>query len=304
MKKKLDLPPPVVNLAAQQDGVVGFDQFCELGGPRAVLRRLVRDGIWVRVSCGIYATSPNPSWRGYAWAGVLIAGDGSVVGGRAAGHLHGFWEAPSSIDVWCGAKIARTDGPWRFRRGSRPGYGSPPRVGHATAALESASDEDGDEVMGALYGALNSGRTSVASLRAGLQAAGPLRHRKLIDQALTMASEGSESLLEERFIKLARSHGLPPLRQQASLLASTRCDVLFEAYGVVVELDGRLGHLGRGAFRDAERDNAHVLAGRTTLRFGWYDVVHRPCHVSSLVAEVLKARGWQGNVRRCRRCSR
>ncbi|WP_255556377.1 DUF559 domain-containing protein [Tessaracoccus palaemonis] len=70
----------------------------------------------------------------------------------------------------------------------------------------------------------------------------------------------------------------------------------------MVELDGRLGHTGQGAFRDATRDNLHATAGWVTLRFGWADVSRDPCKVARLVASVLGARGWAGVMRRCRRC--
>jgi hypothetical protein len=80
-------------------------------------------------------------------------------------------------------------------------------------------------------------------------------------------------------------------------------DVGYDAYGLLVELDGRLGHEGAGRFRDMERDNRFVLGGLTTLRYGWFDVVDHPCLVAAQVGQMLIARGWLGLPARCERCA-
>jgi hypothetical protein len=72
----------------------------------------------------------------------------------------------------------------------------------------------------------------------------------------------------------------------------------------LVELDGRLGHEGMDRFRDMERDNRFALVDWTTLRYGWYDVVERPCEVATQVAQLLMSRGWPGTPTCCPRCAR
>jgi hypothetical protein len=52
-------------------------------------------------------------------------------------------------------------------------------------------------------------------------------------------------------------------------------------------------------FRDHRRDNAAVVAGGRVLRYGYTDVVERPCAVAREVASVLAAAGWVGRARRC-----
>lgn len=69
-----------------------------------------------------------------------------------------------------------------------------------------------------------------------------------------------------------------------------------------MELDGRLGH---EKHRDYRRDNRNVINHNVvTLRYGWYDVTDDPCGVAAQVGRCLRMRGWQGDVRRCRRCRR
>lgn len=77
-------------------------------------------------------------------------------------------------------------------------------------------------------------------------------------------------------------------------------DLDYRPWRLVVELDGRLNHASTDrVFWDMDRDNASVLSGEVTLRFGWLAVAGAPCRVAAQVSEVLKLRGWQGQPQRC-----
>jgi len=45
---------------------------------------------------------------------------------------------------------------------------------------------------------------------------------------------------------------------------------------VCVELDGQAAHPAEGRWRDTHRDNANLLQGTQTLRYGWPDVTRAP----------------------------
>jgi hypothetical protein len=60
---------------------------------------------------------------------------------------------------------------------------------------------------------------------------------------------------------------------------------------VIVELDGRVGHVEDGASRNRRRDNISTVLGRVTLRYGWVDTVHDSCGTAAEVAQVLRGRG-------------
>jgi len=75
--------------------------------------------------------------------------------------------------------------------------------------------------------------------------------------------------------------------------------VLYEEFGVGVELDGDLAHPPEAHWRDRHRDNAAAADGIITLRYSWPDVVRRPCHVAAQVAAVLRQLGWRGRPRPC-----
>ena len=115
-------------------------------------------------------------------------------------------------------------------------------------------------------------------------------------------SSGIESVLEYYFDdRVVEPHQLPRGTCQAARSGRFH-DLLLEEFGVLIELDGRLGHAGSGRFRDFERDNDSLVNGLVTLRYGWSDVIGRPCAVAGQVATVLRRRGWDRRRARCPRC--
>ena len=78
-----------------------------------------------------------------------------------------------------------------------------------------------------------------------------------------------------------------------------RTDNDYEPFGVVAELDGRLGHEGDGVFRDRARDNSTTVSGKASPRFGWADVDAHPCEVAQDASVLLWSRGWRGELTRC-----
>lgn len=71
-------------------------------------------------------------------------------------------------------------------------------------------------------------------------------------------------------------------------------------WGVVVEVDGRLGRASwTDVQRDGRRDRSALVAGRITLRCYWTDLVPTGCALAGEVGQVLRARGWTGAPRPC-----
>jgi hypothetical protein len=50
------------------------------------------------------------------------------------------------------------------------------------------------------------------------------------------------------------------------------------------------------------RDNRSEIAQLRHLRYGWADVVDRPCAVAMEQALVLRQQGWDGEFVRCPAC--
>ncbi len=147
-------------------------------------------------------------------------------------------------------------------------------------------------------------RTTPERLLRRLAARPRVRHRTLILAVLDDVAAGSTTHLELSLIAtVLRPHALPIGRRQLRNRATGAVsDLGYPEYRLIIEVDGRVGHVGEGAFRDRRRDNAHAVRGWTTLRFGWSDVTGDPCAVAADVARVLSLRGWTGQHRPCPRC--
>ena len=89
----------------------------------------------------------------------------------------------------------------------------------------------------------------------------------------------TDSELERRFLPIARRAGLsPPLTQH--LVSGFRVDFYWPDLGLVVETDGlRYHRTSSQQARDRLRDQAHVAAGLTALRFTHWQVRYDRRHV-------------------------
>jgi hypothetical protein len=312
MKRRIDPSPDLLRLAGLQAGVLSTEQCIGLGLGRHSVSRLVDTHQWRRLDRGlVYLRDEEPPWEALAWAGVLLGGDRARIGGAGAGYLHGLLDAaPDHVPVLVPAQRVMTSRPpWTFER-ERPGVrsskslGGPPRPPVEDTVIDLCQNADAGQVVDLITKAIQSRLTTVVRLRRALGLRQRLRHRRLILDLLADVAEGAESALELGYLNnVERPHDLPQgSRQQNRHGTFGLRDVVYEEFELVVELDGRKGHEGMGRFRDMHRDNAATVAGETTLRYGWRDVMGRPCTVTQQVGYVLTARGWTGVVAACSRC--
>ena len=178
------------------------------------------------------------------------------------------------------------------------------RLEHALVHAASAARTDA-EALALLADACQQGRTTATRLVDALEGDCRLPRRRFLLEVMRDVATGTYSVLEHRYLtRVERPHGLPTARRQRAVRhgrTSAYRDVEYVGTGVVVELDGRLGHeLAADRWQDAERDIDSVLAGDITLRLTWKQVLD-PCRSAAVVARVLRARGWSarsGCVRR------
>jgi hypothetical protein len=77
-------------------------------------------------------------------------------------------------------------------------------------------------------------------------------------------------------------------------------DVVYDEFGVDLELDGRLFHASaRQRDRDLDRDLDAAVLGHATVRLGWGQVFDRPCVTAGRLAVLLQRGGWTGSPRAC-----
>ncbi|HEX2856525.1 MAG TPA: type IV toxin-antitoxin system AbiEi family antitoxin domain-containing protein [Propionibacteriaceae bacterium] len=307
MRPRQPVPPVLLALASRQGGVVSRRQCLAAGLSQRAIERLLGGGTWARLGQGVYVVHRQPlGFQGRCWGAVLAGGERAVIGFEAAGRLHGLTlDEPGLIDVFVAhPHRPQPDAPWRFLTAERRGRGEPPRTTVEDTALDIAGrmDRDGD-IIALLADVVSGGRTTASRLLATLDERARCPHRQLVRGVLGDVADGVHSVLERAYRRDVESaYGLPAGRRQVRLAG--RSDVFYEEFGVVVELDGRLGHTGSGAFRDLDRDNHNMLHNLITLRYGHRDVTTRPCEVAHQVAEALAARGWTGLIRPCPRCRR
>ena len=311
MRARQDPSDRLIDQASAQSGVIGAQQLTELDFPLRCAERLVSQRHWQRIATGIYHVGPaKPSWLGLAWAGTLLGGPRSRLGFESAGHL---WELlpdeprPLTVLVPEGKDIVNRD-PWVFRREvegtrDRRSPGSPSRTTLEDTVVDLCRDARESDVLDLVTKAVQSRRTSAPGLLACVERRRRVGHRRYLRQLLGDVSEGAQSALELRYLNdVERSHGLPRgSRQTRARRGKAFRDVRHDEYATIVELDGDVH--ARQKLRDARRDNAALLDGDVTLRYGWPDVTERPCQAAWEVAAILVTRGWSGLPTRCPRCA-
>jgi very-short-patch-repair endonuclease len=240
------------------------------------------------------------------WSALLYAGADAALSHTTAGALWQLLPGPVGPPVHVTVPVNRAP---RSRHGlivhrtrlALAVTGSPPRTSVATTilALCSPPGRPGDvtAVLGRAAqrypGALREARDEV--LRRPT-----FRRRNDFLAAADDALGGAHSALERLYlVDVERAHGLPNGERQRSV-DGTHEDVYYREFRTIAELDGRVHRLADIGWRDMARDNASVVRGEVTLRFGWADVRHRPCAVAGQVAAVLRTRGWTGRPVGCR----
>jgi hypothetical protein len=147
-------------------------------------------------------------------------------------------------------------------------------------------------------------RTTAARLLDALGGYRRVRHGEWLRRVLHDVEAGVMSLLEHGYLRLERTHGLPAANRQRHEGGgdgrSVYRDGRYPDLGVVVELDGRLGHeWTQDRWADMDRDLDAGADGQLTIRLGWRHVMEDGCRTAERMARVLRHRGWTGDIRPC-----
>jgi hypothetical protein len=265
---------------------------------------------------GVYATFTGvPGRPARLWAALLAAGPGAAISFETAAELHGLTDegkvtGPVHVTVPHERRVVASKGVCLHRSGRAleavDRGTNPPRTTVEETVLDlTQTAKNFDDVCGWVTRAFARDLTDQTRLRKAMSARTKLRWRADLGALLLAANGGDHSVLEFRYHRdVERAHRLPEPDQQVPFTEpggrKGRRDRLYRAYGVVVELDGRLAHPAERQWRDKERDNAAAADdGQQTLRYGWVHVRWKPCATAVEVAKVLRQRGWDGWPRPC-----
>jgi hypothetical protein len=307
------LSPTLRNLAEHQYGVVSRSQAIRAGLSPDMIKFRVRSGRWQQLHLGVYATFSGIPGRGaYLWAALLAAGPGAVLSYQTAAELHGLSDKPTRpihVSVPRQRHLAAVEGVSLHRsaraidavqEGSRP-----PRTTVEETVLDLTQvARSFDDVCGWVTRAVARELTDEVSLKAAMAKRERLRWRADLHAVLTAAVTGDHSVLEYRYHRdVERAHGLPEPDRQVPFTTRDgrrgRRDRVYQEFGVVVELDGRLAHPAENKWKDKARDNAAAAGGQQSLRYDWTAVTQRACATAAEVAGVLRGHGWNGTPRPC-----
>jgi len=308
-----DLSSTLGYRARLQYGVFSRKQALQAGFTSDLIRGRVRRGSWQCVYPGVYTlgTAGLPRMT-RLWAVLLYAGRGAVLSYQTAAELHKLTDKQTAeihVSIPGERRVVPVPGV-RFHRSAQvfraaSAHDDPPRTNVDETVLDLAGAAATiDEACGWIMTAISRELTDESRLRAAMAGRTRLRWRAELDQLITAAVNGDHSVLEYRFTRdVERAHGLPEPDRQVRFGGRDgrrgRRDRVYSDYGLVVELDGKVGHQAADVWRDKDRDNAAAEAGKESLRYGWRHVRHDSCVTAIQVAKVLRKRGWDGQPRPC-----
>jgi len=300
----------------QQDGVLSHAQLAAGGLTRADMIRMQRRKEIVRVHPRVYVDHTGPlTWHQRAWAAVLYAAPAYVCGPSVEAPrterpmVPGMVPDPIHVAIDQTRRVVPQPGIviHRLTNLETHAYGGvPPRLKLEDNALATAHDARSEiDAIASLANVAGRAHVTAGSLRGALSRFPSLRRRAWIARIIDDLESGTSSVLEHGYLaKVERVHGLPRSERQtvrATPMGNQFRDVEYAAYGLVVELDGALGH---DTWRDQARDADRVLddlaaTGTVTARLRWHQVFETPCRTARSIARVLASRGWTDSPTPC-----
>jgi very-short-patch-repair endonuclease len=274
--KSQKLGREVWRTAATQHGVVARRQLLEFGLSAQAIQHRIEKGRLHPVERGVYALGrPELSRRGQWMAAVLSRGSRAALSYGSAAALWGIdKERHGSIEISVSSGSARSrSGVLVYRRTNLPASDLTVSRGiPVTSVVRTFIDIAGRVSSAKLERAVNEADRlglidpgtlfEVLDQHPGKHGVGPLREM-LGGRTFRL----TDSELERRFLRLVGEAGLPTPRTQQHL-NGFRVDFVWPNLRLVVETDGLTYHRTPAQqARDRVRDQAHLAAGFTPLRF-------------------------------------
>ena len=267
---------------------------------------------------GVYVDHTGPlTWRQRAWAACLAAWPAALSHQsalRAAdgpGRRDGDDDGPVHVAVASGRRALGLAGVRVHDLAAFPSRvqwnHSPPRVRIEEVVLDLAAGAVDDlAAIGVVADAVRSRRDHRAAATAGARQPAAGSSARAPPRGPRRRGRRHPLGLEHAYLtRVERPHGLPTGDRQAidRRAGTIYRDVDYPDYGLVVELDGRLGHRSAAdRDRDLARDLVAKTGGRDTVRLGWGQATRHACATARHVGVLLRQRGWTGQVLRCPAC--
>ena len=279
-------------------------QVYALGLTRDELTAHLRGGRWRRIHSQSLAVHTGPLGNaGLLWAAVFEAGDRACLDGSSsliAAGLEHFTEKTVRVSVPRGVLVRRAPGiqirqTRRLKTSDLVSVGIPRTKNHVAAIRAAIWARSDKQAALLLTMSVQQRLTTPELLVKELLRIKRDRRRTLIAAVITDLLEGVQSLGEHEFAQLCRERGLPePTRQAVRKGKDGRCylDVIWEEWGVVVEIDGIQHAWAGNVVPDALRHNAVALGNALVLRLPLLGLRVASGEFFEQIEEALVSRGW------------
>ncbi|WP_050346997.1 hypothetical protein [Arsenicicoccus sp. oral taxon 190] len=314
MHPRTAIPPHLLQLAERRGGLLARAELLAAG-----LSRPSVDGVAARATTvlpGIYLVSGASNNRApldaerRAWAGVLHAGRGAALAGRAAGHHLGLLDRPPAI-IEIAVPHRRTIAPqsgYAFVRHRPDVHAEPlprdlPTLRVEDVVLDLAATGSDSDAIGFLTAACQRGLTQAPRLLARLGARRRHPRRALLVAVLEDVATGTASHLEHGYVThVERAHRLPPATRQFVVPGTGhRRDGAYERERLLLEHDGSAFHDGMFRLADLALDTEHLGLGWSTIRTSHQLVFTQACELAMRIDTARVARGGRPCFTPCRR---
>ncbi|HEU5141833.1 MAG TPA: DUF559 domain-containing protein [Solirubrobacterales bacterium] len=283
-------------LANRQHGVVTRTQLLGIGMSRNAIEHRIASGRLHKLWRGVYAVGrAKLDQRGEWIAAVLSCGPDALLSHRSAAGLWGVLRPFQHLEVVVprgkrrgppGITVHQRNGLSLAHRKVVDGI---PVTDIVTTLVDLATCVSDALLLRALNQADRLELIDASALRTALEQ-GPSRPgfgrlKSLLDR---QGSTLVDTLLELRFLEIARAAGLPQPETQIRV-NGYRVDFYWPALRLVVETDGGLDHRTPSQqTKDRRRDQKHAAAGMTPLRFTEAQVRHEPERVRETLEAVAE----------------
>jgi very-short-patch-repair endonuclease len=267
----------------------------------AQLRTRLETGAWVRVFPSVYRVVGAPAnWRQSVEALMLWAHAKDVLSHRTAAVLHGFkqfQEGPlelTSIQATRPPKGVQLYRVSALLKADRTTVDELNVTSVDRTLVDLAAITDISTLRTTMDQALREKKTTLEKLEKvaarSPHRVGVIEFRQLVDE-FNGAGGPSESELERLALELIEEGGLPRPKIQWTVIAGRkrrRLDLIFEKYGIVIEVDGYASHSGVEAFEDdRERNNSLLLLNLRVLHWTWRAIHERREELLSQLFAIL-----------------
>jgi very-short-patch-repair endonuclease len=242
---------------------------------------------------GVYAVGrPELPREGRWMAAVLACGEGAALSHESAAALWAIRRGGvTTVDVSVPGHAARRGVIRAHRRNPMPPtarHRNIPATKPLFTLVDLAASLRDDPLEAAINEADKLGLVDAGNLREELEALTPrpgLGRLKAILDVRTFAV--TDTVLERRFLAIVRRAGLPKPQTQVRL-NGFKVDFYWPQLKLVVETDGLTYHRTPAQqARDRERDQAHLAAGLTPLRFTNQQVRYAPRAAQATLEAVV-----------------